>query len=114
MEFLLPPFSILALFSLIGLAASLVLLLTISAASIGKATGVTGSLAALNVLVATLILLGQGMYLFAGLQAVSAPKQVYLNLLNAPRLMIWKTWQMLLVLMGQRQSLWIRTKRNRS
>jgi hypothetical protein len=64
------------------------------------------------VFLAVWLILGQGIYLFSGLLSVSAPKQVYLNLLNAPRLVIWKTWQMLTVLAGQDQSAWIRTKRN--
>jgi ABC-type arginine/histidine transport system permease subunit len=65
-----------------------------------------------SVLIAVAILSGQGVYLFAGLRAVSAPRQVYVNLLNAPRLMIWKSWQMFLVFVGQGNSPWIRTKRN--
>jgi hypothetical protein len=65
------------------------------------------------VLLAAVMLMGQMVYLFSGLRSVSAPKQVYLNLLFAPRLMLWKTWQVFEVMLGRGQNSWIRTKRNR-
>jgi cellulose synthase/poly-beta-1,6-N-acetylglucosamine synthase-like glycosyltransferase len=112
MEFLQPPFSVLAMLSLVNLAASLALFLFAATPSASIFFTSPGGLAALNPLVAVGLLLGQGVYLFAGLRATSAPRQVYLNLLNAPRLMIWKSWQMFLALVGQGDSPWIRTKRN--
>lgn len=112
MEFLQPPFSILAMASLVSLLTSLAFFafeLTTSASifDIDPST-----LTALCVLLAAGLLLGQGVYLFAGLRSVSAPGQVYRNLLNAPRLMIWKSWQMILMLVGRGKSAWIRTERN--
>jgi hypothetical protein len=112
MEFLHPPFSILAMLSLVSLVVSLSFFVIELAPSIPMMYKSPIGLAALNVLFAAGLLLGQGVYLFAGLRAVSAPRQVYMNLLNAPRLMVWKSWQMLLVLVGQRNSPWVRTERN--
>jgi cellulose synthase/poly-beta-1,6-N-acetylglucosamine synthase-like glycosyltransferase len=111
-EFLQPPFSLLAMASLVSLILSLVLFAFMLAASAQMLWIRSGGLATLSVLLAGVLVLGEAVYLFAGLYSVSAPKQVYFNLLNAPRLMIWKTWQMLMVLFGQGQSTWIRTKRN--
>ena len=112
MEYLEPPFSILTAATLLGLAASLTLLTPNLATSTWKSFSSSSHLAALNVLLASILLLGQGIYLFAGLRSVSAPKQVYLNILNAPRLIVWKTWQMFELLLGRGQSSWVRTNRN--
>jgi cellulose synthase/poly-beta-1,6-N-acetylglucosamine synthase-like glycosyltransferase len=112
MEYLQPPFSLLAGASLISLAASLAFFVLDLAASSRKTFNILDGLGAFNVLLGVGLLLGQGVYLFAGLRSVSAPKQIYLNLLYAPRLVVWKTWQMFLVLFGRRQNSWIRTKRN--
>lgn len=113
MEFLQPPFSILAMVSLANLMTSLALFIFERTTFVSVFYKSPSGLTALNVLLAAGILFGQAVYLFAGLRAVSAPKQVYLNLLNAPRLMIWKSWQMFLVLMRQGNNPWIRTKRNK-
>ncbi len=112
MEFLQPPFSILAIASLGSLVLSVALFALERNAS-AEIFGMESSrLAALNVFLAAGLILGQGVYLFAGLLSVSAPKRVYFNLLNAPRLIIWKTWQMFIGLLGKGQNLWIRTERN--
>jgi hypothetical protein len=112
MEYLQPPFSILAGASLLSLVAGLAFFgFDLLASPWETFNGPTG-LAVFNVLLAVGLLLGQGVYLFAGLRSVSAPKQVYLNLLYAPRLIVWKTWGMFLALFGRRQNSWIRTKRN--
>ena len=113
MEYIQPPFSILAGANLLTLTASLAFFVSELDASPWNSFGSPGRLAALNVLLAVGLLLGQGVYLVAGLRSVSAPKQVYLNLLYAPGLVVWKTWQMFLVLLGRGQNSWIRTKRNR-
>jgi cellulose synthase/poly-beta-1,6-N-acetylglucosamine synthase-like glycosyltransferase len=113
MEFIEPPFSILAGVNLLTLLASLVFFGWELSNASRNPLGAAGRLAALNVLLAAVMLLGQMVYLFAGLRSVSAPKQVYLNLLFAPRLMLWKTWQVFQVMLGRGQNTWIRTKRNR-
>lgn len=107
MEFIEPPFSILAGLTLLGLLMSLAVL-----AARYVADGSPDRLAAFNSLLAVMLLLGQGVYLFTGLRSVSAPRQVYQNLLYVPRLMIWKTWLMIRVLLGGDQNTWVRTKRN--
>jgi 1,2-diacylglycerol 3-beta-glucosyltransferase len=112
MEFLEPPFSILAVASGISLFASLAFFMGELGSSPRQSAVNPGGMAALNVLLAVGLLIGQGVYLLAGLRAVSAPKQVYLNLLYAPRLILWKSWQMIQVLFTRGQSSWVRTKRN--
>ncbi len=61
---------------------------------------------------AAALLLGQALYTFIGLALVEAPARVYLALLTAPALIIWKLWlyaRALLKLDGQG---WVRTTRN--
>jgi hypothetical protein len=112
MEFLQPPFSILAMLSLVSLVTSFAFFLFDRIAPASMLYPSLRGWVAWSVFIAGGLLLGQGVYLFAGLHAVSAPREIYINLLNAPRLMIWKSWQMFLVLAGQGNSPWIRTKRN--
>ncbi len=111
MEFLQPPFSILALASLVSLVVSLAIFTFELVAPQMDRMG-SGGLATLSVFLAVGLVLGQGLYLFAGLYSVSAPRRVYFNLLNAPRLMIWKAWQMFVVLLDRGQTSWVRTNRN--
>lgn len=112
MEYLLLPFSVLAGASLTCLAVSLVFYLVGVSSQSGQTPAAATSLALLNVLLAAGLLSGQGIYLFAGLRSVSAPKQIYVNLLYAPFLIVWKTWQVFLVMVSRGQNVWIRTKRN--
>lgn len=112
MEFLQPPFSILAMLSLVSLITSIGFFLFDRIVPASMFYPSLKGWATWSVFIAGGLLLGQGVYLFAGLRAVSAPREIYINLLNAPRLMIWKSWQMFLVLAGQGNSPWIRTKRN--
>lgn len=112
MEYLQPPFSILAAASLLGLIASL----AFSIIELSNSNGnlfIAGYLALLNVFLAVGLLLGQGVYLFAGLRSVSAPKKIYLTLMRAPQMIIWKTWLMFQMILGRRPNSWIRTKRNK-
>lgn len=113
MEFIEPPFSILFGASLVNLLVCLVLVASLPVApSLSSLPGLV-RLAALNLLFAIVLLLGQGVYLAAGLRFVSAPKQVYHSLLYTPRLVLWKSWQMVLVLLSKNQNSWVRTNRNR-
>jgi cellulose synthase/poly-beta-1,6-N-acetylglucosamine synthase-like glycosyltransferase len=112
MEFLQPPFSILAVASLGSLILSVALFGFVLPASAPTFWMNPRGLAALSMLLAVGLIFGQALYLLAGLRSVAAPRRVYLNLLNAPRLMLWKSWQMLMVLLGRGQGLWIRTDRN--
>jgi cellulose synthase/poly-beta-1,6-N-acetylglucosamine synthase-like glycosyltransferase len=112
MEYLEPPFSILAGASFISLVVSLAFFVIEMTIDPWMSLGMLRSLALINMLLATGLVLGQGIYLYSGLRSISAPKQVYLNLLFAPRLIVWKTWQMFHLLLGRGQNSWIRTKRN--
>lgn len=112
MEYVQPPFSVLAAASLGGLVASLALLGYVIAVSHETIAAGMEPLAVANILLALGILIGQAAYLLIGLQSVSAPRQVYLNLLYTPRLMLWKIRQMVIVTMSHGQGSWIRTKRN--
>lgn len=111
-EFLQPPFSVLAMVSLMSLFISIALFALERAVPARILWMSSSGLTTLSLLLAFGVVLGQGLYLFAGLYSVSAPRRVYFNLLNAPRLMIWKSWQMCTVLLGRGKSLWVRTERN--
>lgn len=113
MEFLQPPFSILAGASLVGVAVSLFVFLYLHIVPSLNYLGVIRDLATFNILLAVGLLIGQGAYLFAGLRSASAPKHVFIHLFYTPRLVIWKTWQMILALTHRRQFSWARTKRNK-
>lgn len=112
MEFVVPPFSVLVAANLVVLIIHLILLMGLSAA-VPVPSSWPIRLAAINISLAVILLIGQGVYLLSGLLLVSASKQVYRNLLYAPCLIVWKTWQMFLALLSKDQNTWIRTKRNR-
>ena len=110
LENLIPPFSILAGLS-VGVWVLSIIMVGISyqapyPASIGN------TLALINLFLSTICLVGQAAYLFTGLRLVHAPAQIYRNLLYVPLLIVWKTWQYILMLTGQQSNNWIRTKRN--
>ncbi|MFZ1399562.1 MAG: glycosyltransferase family 2 protein [Candidatus Promineifilaceae bacterium] len=58
------------------------------------------------------ILLGQVVYLFAGLKLAEAPTAVYKALLGVPQFIIWKIWLYLQVALGKGAQSWVRTERN--
>lgn len=114
-EFIEPPFSLLFGANIFGLAASVVLrAVTPAAAPLTIPSIWLTRWAACNILLAVLLLIGQGVYLFWGLHLVSAPRQVYGNLLYAPRLVLWKIWQMAMVLLVKDHAAWVRTRRNQA
>ena len=93
-EQIIPPFSLVA-------AASLVLLI--------------GALALQSipaVLLGIFLLVGQAVYILAGLGLSGAPKKVYYALLYAPVFIVWKVWLYLRVLIGLDRKGWTRTARN--
>ena len=65
-----------------------------------------------SVWMSAFILLGQVVYLVAGLRLAQAPKAVYRALLAAPLFMAWKIWLYMRVLLGLDRKGWIRTSRN--
>ena len=58
------------------------------------------------------ILLGQVVYLFAGLKLADAPTAVYKALLGVPKFIVWKIWLYLQVALGKGAQSWVRTERN--
>jgi cellulose synthase/poly-beta-1,6-N-acetylglucosamine synthase-like glycosyltransferase len=93
-EQIIPPFSLIAAASLIALLGALAL------------QNIAG------VLLGGLLLLGQAVYILAGLWLSGAPKEVYQALLYAPAFIVWKVWLYLRVLIGLDRNGWIRTARN--
>lgn len=57
-------------------------------------------------------LLGQVVYLWAGLKLAQAPATVYRALWGVPRFLLWKTRLYLGVLFGRQEQAWVRTGRN--
>jgi cellulose synthase/poly-beta-1,6-N-acetylglucosamine synthase-like glycosyltransferase len=93
-EQLIPPFSVVAGLSLIALLAALLLR---SPRAIALAMA---------------IIIGQMIYIFAGLALARAPRTVYQALLFAPAFMIWKIWLYVRLLLGIKPGGWVRTARN--
>jgi cellulose synthase/poly-beta-1,6-N-acetylglucosamine synthase-like glycosyltransferase len=93
-EQIIPPFSLVAAASVLLLAGALTL----------------QSVPA--ILLGSLLLLGQAVYILAGLWLSEAPKKVYQALLYAPVFIVWKVWLYLRVLLGLDRKGWTRTARN--
>lgn len=93
-EQIIPPFSLVAAGSVLSLIAAVVL----------------QSMPAM--LLGGFLLLGQAVYILAGLWLSGAPKKVYQALLYAPIFIIWKVWLYLRVLVGLDRKGWTRTTRN--
>ena len=58
------------------------------------------------------LLVGQAVYILAGLGLSGAPRKVYQALLYAPIFIVWKVWLYLRVLVGLDRKGWTRTARN--
>ena len=61
---------------------------------------------------AVAIIIGQMIYIFAGLILARAPRTVYQALLFAPAFMLWKIWLYVRLLLGIKPGGWVRTARN--
>lgn len=101
MEHLIPPFSVLA--GLSGLCLSIASFFVLVSKS---------SLKWLNGLLGVATVLGQIVYLFAGLRLAKAPPEVYESLWGAPRFVMWKLLLYMGVVSGRGQDDWVRTTRN--
>ena len=93
-EQLIPPFSVVAGLSLVTLLAALLL----------------RSPRAIGLAVANIV--GQIIYIFAGLVLARAPRTVYQALLFTPAFILWKLWLYLRLLLGIKPGGWVRTARN--
>jgi 1,2-diacylglycerol 3-beta-glucosyltransferase len=107
MEHLIPPFTVLVVVSVL-LSAAATLLFALSFWPVPSAR----SLAAVNMLLALFLVLGQTVYLGVGLHLARLPKTIYKAFLHAPRFMLWKLALYSGVLTGRHQKGWIRTARD--
>jgi hypothetical protein len=101
MEHVIPPFSILAAVSGVCWLAAVVWP--------GRRGG---SLSTINRLLGSGLVLGQLIYVLAGLRLAKAPASVYRALLYAPAFLAWKIWLYLRVWLGGNPRGWVRTTRN--
>lgn len=97
MEQIIPPFSVLAGLSMVGLGTAVLQ---------PKARRKTALFLSLFTLA------GQVFYLLAGLKLARAPRTVYRALLGVPRFLLWKIRLYLGVLLGKKDEAWVRTGRN--
>lgn len=112
MEQIIPPFSILAGASVLALLLALILGGLAGVAAGGSFWRIGGGLTWTTTGIALALLAGQAVYTFAGLLLARAPRRVYLALLAAPAMMVWKIWLYGRVLLGLDREGWVRTKRN--
>jgi len=111
MEQIIPPFSILAGASILGLVLAAILG-GAAALTVGRpAWQIGGGMAWAGLDLGIALLLGQAIYTFTGLLLARAPRRVYLALLAAPALVVWKIWLYARVLLGLDRQGWVRTKR---
>jgi 1,2-diacylglycerol 3-beta-glucosyltransferase len=112
MEQIIPPFSILAGASVLGLLLALGLGGATALLAGRPAWQIGGGLAWAGAGLGMGLLFGQATYTFAGLWLAAAPGRVYLALLAAPVMVVWKIWLYARVLLGLDRQGWVRTTRN--
>jgi cellulose synthase/poly-beta-1,6-N-acetylglucosamine synthase-like glycosyltransferase len=117
MEHIIPPFSLLMGISLAMFSVSLTFFLFAQVFKLQFHSWLYISpgqarLAGIDLWLGTGLLLGQLVYLLAGLHMVRAPRFIYMRLLYVPVFMVWKFWQYIRILFGQGQQGWVRTNRN--
>lgn len=111
MEHVIPPFSILVGLTALTTGVSFLLQTVITALRL-PVDPLGRFLALINVGLGVWMILGQIIYLLAGLRLVNAPAKMYRTLLYSPGYIIWKIWHYIKLLMGPQQDQWIRTTRN--
>ncbi len=102
MEHIIPPFALLT--GLSGLSFLTALLLFFVAPN--------NSLGLISLILGSLIIVGQIIYIFYGLYLVKASRKVYEALLYAPVFIVWKIGVYIQVLLGRGDKGWVRTERN--
>lgn len=112
LEHLIPPFAILFGLSVFMLILNLVLFALVN--YVGVATGDFTSriLLEINLLVSLALMIGQAVYLVAGLLAIQAPRSTYLALVYTPVYVLWKFNQLVKIFIQRGQQEWVRTQRN--
>jgi hypothetical protein len=106
MEHIIPPFSILIGLSGLGFVASLILFIANPA--------LRESFGLVNLILGSVNIIGQIIYIFYGLFLVRASWQIYKALLYAPGFIFWKIWLYIRILLGRDKDGWIRTARNQT
>ncbi|MCB9420711.1 MAG: glycosyltransferase family 2 protein [Ardenticatenaceae bacterium] len=106
MEHIIPPFSILAGLTGLGFLAALILFIfdPMHRQNIGT----------INLILGSVNIIGQIIYIFYGLHLVQAPRQIYKALLYAPGFVFWKIWLYIRILLGRDKDGWVRTARNQT
>lgn len=112
MEHVIPPFSVLAGLTAMCSLLSLFLSAVDSRPSPSPQAKGARSTTYPNILLSIGLILGQALYLLAGLRLVKAPRRVYLSLFHIPKYVLWKLWLIMQILLGRGQEEWVRTKRN--
>ncbi len=115
MEFIIPPFSILVGLSMATFMASAVIyaINAYRGPEILSREFIVGSyIAEVNLLLSIGILCAIFIYLISGLLLVKAPLRIYFALLQAPKYMLWKVKQYLLIFLKRKPTDWERTARN--
>ena len=107
MEHIIPPFALLTGLTGLTLFAALILFFITPNDSL-----VNNKLGLINVLLGSLIVLGQIIYIFYGLHLVHAPRKVYKALLYVPFFIVWKIKVYVQVVLGRGTQGWVRTARN--
>lgn len=112
MEHVLPPFSILSGLTGLLFFGNLILARGRSCSIKKGAARNRPGLVKFNLIVSIGLMAAQIYYVLNGLQQVRAPRSIYLKLLYAPLLIIWKVRQYAEALFTRKQPGWIRTERN--
>jgi cellulose synthase/poly-beta-1,6-N-acetylglucosamine synthase-like glycosyltransferase len=111
-EYWIPPFS--TLFGISGLLALVNLALMVFHIYAGQSSTQPFSvrLLQINLILCLFILIGQVLYLLAGLASIHAPRAIYRSLLYSPIYILWKNFQLLKTVLRRGPQEWVRTKRN--
>jgi len=107
MEHIIPPFALLTGLTGLALLAALILFFIIP-----NDLPANNKLGLINLLLGSLILFGQIVYIFYGLHLVRAPRKVYAALLYVPLFIVWKIKVYVQVVLGRGTQGWVRTARN--
>jgi len=112
MEHLIPPFSILFVWSGFLLLVNLILIAIKNLLGGNNLTTFDPGITEWGLVLILGALLGQVAYLFAGLLSIRAPGFVYRSLLFAPVYIAWKSVQYIQAVVGKGDNAWVRTRRN--
>jgi cellulose synthase/poly-beta-1,6-N-acetylglucosamine synthase-like glycosyltransferase len=114
MEHLIPPFSVLASLSLVSLFWAIIHRRFIQKeAVLSPSQKKSAGFGNIHFNLAILTIVGQVIYVLAGLLLAKAPRAIYFSFLAAPFYLLWKVWTYVLVLFNSEKTEWVRTVRNK-